>query len=106
MKKLVILDKAEDVISVLGGQTRLAARLGIKQPSIFRWKERNQIPMTQVIPVMLALSGKGYVLSAKLLNIRGVSGAIFATVYQDRDECAVNRSQKKHDSEQPELELF
>ncbi len=106
MKKFVILNDAEDVIRVLGGQTKLALRLGIKQPNVFKWKKRNKIPATQIIPVALALGTKGYVLSADLLNIRGVSGALFATVYQATDEPRVNGSQKRHNSEQSELEFF
>ncbi len=103
MKKLVILNDIDEVIRMLGGQTKLAGRLGIKQPNVFKWKKRNKIPSTQIIPVALALSSRGYALSTDLLNIRGVSGALFATLYQSEGESELNKTQKRHDSEQQEL---
>lgn len=44
-------DSLKKAISLAGGQRRLAAALGIKQPSISEWLRRGQIPVERVARV-------------------------------------------------------
>lgn len=40
---------AKELIEILGGAPAVARMLGIKNPSVYEWKERNRIPDDKLI---------------------------------------------------------
>jgi DNA-binding transcriptional regulator YdaS (Cro superfamily) len=48
----------ERVIEIVGTQEELAARLGIKSPSISGWRNRNKVPSERCIAIEQATKGE------------------------------------------------
>lgn len=48
----------ERVIEIVGTQEELAARLGIKSPSISGWRNRNKVPSERCIAIEQATNGR------------------------------------------------
>lgn len=51
-------NRAEKIVEILGGQTAVAASLGIKYQSVAGWIARAQIPAEQVLSVYELLERK------------------------------------------------
>ena len=46
------------VIDIVGSQTELALRLGVKQPSVNNWKIRSRVPAERVLEIEKLVGGQ------------------------------------------------
>jgi len=46
------------VIDIVGSQTELALRLGVKQPSVNNWKIRRRVPAERVLEIEKLVGGQ------------------------------------------------